>query len=101
MTLLGQQLFPSNNPWNQNIASAPVASNSTAIINNILSNYGNGGFHPDFAQDYHSGSQLYGIPINIVHGNTQPKINVVIDAYASESDIQSAPIPANAVIEGD
>src|SRR5258707_551324 len=46
-TLLGQQLFPSNNPWNQPIASAPVASNSAAIMSNIISLYGNGHTHPD------------------------------------------------------
>ena len=71
LTLLGQQLFPSNNPWNQKIASAPVASNSTAIINNIISLYGNGRFHPDFGQDTQSSNPLYGIPFNVVHGNTR------------------------------
>jgi hypothetical protein len=101
LTLLGQQLFPSDNPWNQNIANAPVAANSSAIINNIISLYGNGRFHPDFGQDTQSSNPLYGIPFNVVHGNTQPKVHVVIDAYASESDIEDAPIPANAVLEGD
>jgi hypothetical protein len=102
-TLLGQQLFPSDNPWNQNIANAPVAANSTAIINNIVSNNGgvDGQLHPDFGQDYHDSSDLYGIPYNVVHGNSTPKVQVVIDAYASESDIESAPIPTNAVLEGD
>ena len=51
LTLLGQQLFPSDNPWNQQITSAPVASNSAAIMNNIISQYGDGRFHPDFGQD--------------------------------------------------
>src|SRR5262249_12661948 len=101
LTLLGQQLFPSDNPWNQNIAAAPVASNSSAIINNIISLYGDGRFHPDFGQDTQSSNPLYGIPFNVVHGNTQPKVHVVIGAYASESDVQDAPIPANAVLEGD
>ena len=27
-TLLGQHLFPADNPWNQKITSAPVAANS-------------------------------------------------------------------------
>src|SRR5262249_46664919 len=36
-TLLGQQLFPGDNPWNQKITSAPVAANSATIINNIIS----------------------------------------------------------------
>ena len=51
LSLLGQQLFPSDNPWNQRIASAPAAPNSAAIMSNIISLYGNGQFHPDFGQD--------------------------------------------------
>lgn len=94
-------LFPSDNPWNQNIANAPVATNSQAVISNIVAHYGNGSFHPDFGQDYRSTSPLYGIPYNVVHGNTVAKTNVVIDAYAGESDLVPAPIPDNAVIEGD
>jgi len=101
LTLLGQQLFPSDNPWNQKIAAAPVAWNSTAIINNIISLYGNGNFHPDFGQDTQSSNPLYGIPFNVVHGNSQAKVHVVIDAYPGESDLKDAPIPANAVLEGD
>jgi len=101
LTLLGQQLFPSDNPWNQNIASAPVASNSAAIMSNIISLYGDGHLHPDFGQDTQSSNPLYGIPFNVAHGNTQPKVHVVIDAYPTESDLQDAPIPSNAVLEGD
>jgi hypothetical protein len=96
-TLLGQQLFPADNPWNQNIANAPVAANSAAIMNAI----GSGHLHPDFGQDTQGNNPLYGIPYNVVHGNTAPKVNVVIDAYPDESDVQAAPVPANAVIEGD
>jgi hypothetical protein len=101
LALLGQQLFPSDNPWNQNISSAPVAPNSTSIINNIISQYGNGQFHPDFGEYTQSDNPLYGIPFNVVHGDSVPKVNVVIDGYPTESDIEPAPIPANAVIEGD
>ena len=101
-SLLGQQLFPADNPWNQQITNAPVAVNSGAIMNNIINHYGDGRLHPDFGQDTHAaGAPLYGIPYNIVHGNTQPHIHVVIDAYASESDLQDAPVPNGAVLEGD
>jgi hypothetical protein len=101
-TLLGTNLFPADNPWNQNISRAPVATNSTAIMTNIIAKYGNGRFHPDFGQDYRLASNsLYGIPYNVIHGNSTAKIQVVIDAYSDESDLQNAPIPANAVIEGD
>jgi hypothetical protein len=100
-TLLGQQLFPSDNPWNQKITNAPVAASSAAIMNAIITTYGNGRLHPDFGQDTQSNSSLYGIPYNVVHGNTTPHVHVVIDAYASESDVEDAPIPAHAVLEGD
>jgi hypothetical protein len=84
------------------ITNAPVASNSAAIMNNIIGLYGDGRLHPDFGQDTRAaGAPLYGIPYNVVHGNSTPKVHVVIDAYASESDLQNAPIPANAVLEGD
>ena len=43
----------------------------------------------------------YGIPVNIVHGNSTATVNVIIDNYPGESDIVPVPIPANAVIEGD
>src|SRR4051794_13750526 len=45
--LLGNQLFPSDSPWNQPITAAPVAANSAAIIGNIVGRYGNGRLHPD------------------------------------------------------
>ena len=101
-SLLGTNLFPADNPWNQNISQAPVATNSATIMNSIIAKYGNGRLHPDFSQDYQLATDpLYGIPYNVVHGNSAPKIQVVIDAYADESDVQDAPVPANAVIEGD
>ena len=102
MTLGGNQLFPSDNAWNQSVAAAPVAANSSAIINNIIALQGSDGrLHPDFGQDAGGASPLYGIPYNVVHGSSQAKIDVVIDAYPGQSDIQAAPIPANAVLEGD
>jgi hypothetical protein len=100
-TLLGNSLFPADNPWNQKIANAPVAPQSATIMNSILGKYGNGRLHPDFGQDTNSDNPLYGIPYTVVHGNTQAKVNVVIDAYPDESDIQPVPIPSNPVLEGD
>jgi hypothetical protein len=99
-SLMGQQLFPSDNPWNQNVSSAPLAANSAAIISHI------GGtihLHPDWGADSaaNGNSPLYGIPFNVVHGNGMSKVNVIIDNYPGESDIVGVPIPANAVIEGD
>ena len=99
-TLLGQSLFPADYPWNQNIATAPVAANSAAIISHIGATIG---IHPDWGEDSASNgtAPLYGIPVNIVHGNTAPKVNVTIDDYADESDLVQVPMPTNPVIEGD
>jgi len=98
--LLGQNLFPSNNPWNQDISSAPVATNSASIISAIG---GTTKIHPDWGTDSPADgtSPLYGIPYNVVHGNSTAKVSVIIDNYPGESDIIPAPIPTNAVIEGD
>jgi hypothetical protein len=99
-SLLGQSLFPADYPWNQNIASAPVAANSAAIIAHIGSSIR---IHPDWGQDNpaNGSSPLYGIPFSVVHGNTAAKVNVVIDNYPGESDLGPVPIPAGAVLEGD
>ena len=101
-TLLGNQLFPTDNPWNQKITNAPVAANSAAVMNNLLAAYGDGRLHPDVGQDYGTpGVQLYGIPYNVVHGNSAPQVNFVLDAYPGESDPLPVPVPSNVVIEGD
>jgi len=99
-SLLGNQLYPANYPWNQNISNAPVATNSATIITGIGATIH---VHPDWGDDNPTNgtSALYGIPFNVVHGNTTAKINVTIDNYPGESDIEPVPIPPNAVIEGD
>ena len=95
-TLLGNQLFPADNPWNQRITNAPVAANSATLVSSV----GLGSpVHPDFGAALYNGAAI-GIPFNVVSG-TQPKVTVVLDAYADESDPLPVPIPANAVLEGD
>lgn len=94
-SLMGNQLFPSDNPWNQKITNAPVAANSDQLVAGIGLN---SPLHADFGTTY--AGALNGIPYNVVSGS-QPKINIVIDAYADQSDLSPIPIPANAVIEGD
>jgi hypothetical protein len=100
-TLLGNQIFPSDNPWNQKITDAPTAANSGAVMSYLIGRYGDGRLHPDFSQDTHTHDDLYGIPYNVVHGNSTPTTSVVIDSYASESDVTPAPLPPNPVLEGD
>ncbi len=94
-TLLGNQLFPADNPWNQSIANAPVAANSATLVAKIGAT---SHLHPDFGTTW--AGAFIGIPYNVVSA-TQPKVNVVIDAYPDESDLVPVPIPANAVLEGD
>src|SRR5262245_59884926 len=77
-TLMGNALFPADNPWNQKITNAPVAGNSATLVNSIgLSTT----MHADFGTVW-AGSYI-GIPVNVVSG-TQAKLNVVVDAYANE-----------------
>ncbi len=101
-TFYGNQLFPLDNPWNQIVSSAPVATNSDAIINRIVNRHTSTlKLHADWGNPATDGA-LWGIPVNVVD-NSVPKVNVVIapNGWADESDLVPVPIPANAVIEGD
>src|SRR5262249_756183 len=91
-SLMGNQLFPPDNPWNQKTASAPVAANSATLVNSIGAN---NPFHPDFGTIY-NGAYI-GIPINIVP-DTQPKLQVIVDDWPDESDLIPVPIPAGALL---
>ena len=87
--------FPADNAWNTDISTAPVDANSANFINYIG---GTAPVHPDFGSGTSDGSSI-GIPYQVVAG-TQPKVNVALKAYASESDPGPEPIPSNALIEG-
>ncbi len=95
LTLLGNPLFPADSPWNQKISNAPVAANSDTLVTSIGAT---SHLHPDFGTTY--AGALIGIPYNVV-STSQPKVNVVVDAYAGESDLLPVPIPNGAIIEGD
>jgi hypothetical protein len=87
--------FPSSSLWNTDISTAAVDPNSANIINFIGSTVT---LHPDFgAGTFHN--QTIGIPYQVVAG-TQPKVNVTLGTFASESDPGPMPIPSNALIEG-
>jgi hypothetical protein len=85
-------VFPADNPWNWDIANAPVHPNSTQYINSISAD-GNLFLHADF------GSNLeYGIPFIVVDAD-QPRVPITFTAYGDESDPGPYPIPPNAPIE--
>ena len=81
--------FPSTNPWNQDVSSAPVDPNSASIVNYIGTNVP---LHPDFST---SGG---GIPYIVVDSSTTPLVTMNL-ADASQSDLMPMPFPANAPIE--
>ena len=93
-SLHGKQLFPSDNPWNQDISTMPVDPNSANLIASIGLNTG---LHPDFGTVYNGAPN--GIPYVVVSG-TQPRVPINYTAYGDESDPGPYPVPANAPIEG-
>ncbi|HKQ48752.1 MAG TPA: hypothetical protein VJZ71_11840 [Phycisphaerae bacterium] len=87
------QIFPDDNPWNQDISALPVHPNSA----NYLASMGlNTGLHPDFGTVW-DGAPI-GIPYVVVGGD-QPRVPVSFD-YANQSDPGPYPIPPDAPIEG-
>lgn len=86
-------VFPTDNPWNQDISGLPLHPNSAAYISSIGAGVG---LHPDFGTVY-EGAPI-GIPCNVVSAGT-PRVSVVFD-YADESDPGPYPIPLNPLIEG-
>jgi hypothetical protein len=93
-SLHGKQLFPSDNPWNQDVSTMPVDANS----NNLISSIGiNTTLHPDFGTVYNGAPN--GIPYIVVAG-TQSGVPINFTAYGDESDPGPYPVPTNAPIEG-
>lgn len=93
-SLHGKQLFPVDNPWNQDISAMPVDPNSANLIASIGLNTT---LHPDFGTVYNGAPN--GIPYVVVPG-TQPRVPINYTAYGDESDPGPYPVPPNAPIEG-
>jgi hypothetical protein len=87
------QIFPSDNPWNQDISNAPLHPDSGKFISYIQGLGGNQNIHPDFG-----GNGEYGIPYTVV-GEGQSLVPVNITDYPDESDQGPYPIPPTAQIE--
>ena len=86
----GCQIFPAENAFNQEIASAPLHPRSAEIIAHIQS-IGAKTIHPDVGS-------TFGIPFVVVPP-TQALVPVRYDAYGDESDPGPFPIPPNAPVE--
>ena len=93
-SLHGKQLFPPDNPWNEDISNSPVDPNS----DNLIASMGlNTNLHPDFGTVWNGAPN--GIPYIVVSGS-QPKVPLNWTAYGDESDPGPYPIPPDAPIEG-
>jgi hypothetical protein len=93
-SLHGKQLFPPDNPWNQDISNAPLDPNSARLIAAIGSD---DRLHPDFGTVYRGVPN--GIPYIVVAGS-QPMATINLTSFAGESDRGPYPVPRNAPIEG-
>ena len=92
-TLPSRQVFPSSNPWNQDISGAPLDPNS----DNLIASCGaDRQLHPDFGTEYDGAP--WGIPFVTVRGS-QARVPVSF-FYDDESDPGPYPIPPDAPIEG-
>ncbi|MDT4894968.1 MAG: hypothetical protein QOH25_45 [Acidobacteriota bacterium] len=93
-SLHGKRVFPSDNPWNEDISGLPVDPNSSNLIAGIGLNTG---LHPDFGTVWAGAPN--GIPYVVVSG-TQAKVPINFTAYGDESDAGPYPVPPGAPIEG-
>lgn len=87
------EIFPADNPWNQDISKLPVHKNSAAFVASIGVDRS---LHPDY------GTTWQGVPSGIpyvVVGADQKKVPVRFE-YPDESDPGPYPIPLDAPIEG-
>ena len=78
------QIFPPNNPWNEDISELPVLENSDAIIELI---------GPEKNIAYNLDMSFILVP------GDQPKVPAALLTYPDESDPGPYPIPDNAPIE--
>jgi hypothetical protein len=91
----GCSVFTADDAWNRDISSAEVDPDWTTRLQTLV---GTINLHPDYGN---SGSEHYGIPINVVP-KAQPNVDVTFDDYPEESDPGPYPFPdpSSAKIEG-
>jgi hypothetical protein len=82
--LAALQVFPPDNPWNQDISALPVHANSAAIIASI---------GKDKHIDYNLDMNFVLVPPD------QPRVAVKVMTYPNESDPGPYPVPDNMPIE--
>ena len=83
------QIYPLDNPWNEDISRAPVLSNSIAMMAQITN---------DLATNRQTLRLFYEMNYVLVPTN-QPNIAITFFNYADESEPSPYPIPTNMPIE--
>ncbi|MGB7538166.1 MAG: hypothetical protein WBM17_06475 [Anaerolineales bacterium] len=83
-------MFPPDNPWNQNIAGAPIHPRSAAYIDSIGADIN---LHADFGSN-----PEYGMPFRVAPAG-QARVPVEFVEYGDESDPGPYPIPSDAPVE--
>ncbi len=86
------QIFPKDNPWNQDVSEKPTRKRSDEYIASIGADES---IHPDFGTIWEG--EPNGIPYTMIDGN-QKKVEIEFD-YDDESDAGPYPIPKNAAQE--
>lgn len=86
-SLGGRQVFPPDNPWNQDVSGEPVDPRSAAIVGRIGADLP---LFPDFGDEF-------GKPYVVVAGD-QPRVPVFF-GFPQQSDPGPYPIPPNAPVE--
>lgn len=92
-SLHGRQVFPADNPWNQEVTRARKDPLSDMILRRIGLDKP---LHPDFGTVYNGAPN--GIPYIVIPGD-QPRVPITF-RYADDSDPGPYPIPPNVPIEG-
>lgn len=87
------EIFPHDNPWNQDVSKLPVHPKSREYLESVGMDKN---LHPDFGTVWNGAPN--GIPFVVVNGS-QLKVPVKFE-YADESDPGPYPIPPDAPIEG-
>jgi hypothetical protein len=90
--------LPANDAWNTRVDHLPVHARSNEFVSSIGSSQT---LHPDFGSGVWppSSDSPIGIPYLEV-GAGEPLVDIIYDAYGSESDPGPFPIPLDAPIEG-
>src|SRR4051812_20080913 len=87
--LSAMQIFPVDNPWNEDISRRPVLTNSTAMIAQIMA---------DLRSDRRTLRMFFEMNFVLVP-DSQPLLPINLFNYPDESDSSPYPIPSNLPVE--